>query len=75
MLIFVHWEPFAALHTGHYRAMYTTPEKSVFRKMALALPIVTDKVTTHSYDALYSKYLESPHVRFARLKFLEIGLG
>lgn len=33
----------------------------------------TDKVTTHSYDMLYQKYLQP--IRHRPLKLLEIGLG
>ena len=47
------------------------PASSSFAAMALALG--TDKVTTHDYHHLYSKYLEP--VRHDQLRVLEIGLG
>jgi hypothetical protein len=43
--------------------------------MATGMKVVTDKVTTHQYDAMYSKYFEVQHRRFQKLKLLEIGLG
>jgi spermidine synthase len=47
----------------------------MFRKMAMGMQVVTDKVTTHQYDAMYSKYFEVQHRRHQKLKLLEIGLG
>jgi spermidine synthase len=48
---------------------------SLFRLMATSMEVVTDKVTTHQYDGMYSKYFEMQHHRNQKLKVLEIGLG
>lgn len=41
--------------------------------IAVASAVGTDKVTTHDYHHLYSKYLDS--IRNDQLRLLEIGLG
>ena len=48
-----------------------TAEKFSFRQ--LSLKFNTDKVTTHQYDRMYDKYLNS--YRNSSVKLLEIGLG
>jgi hypothetical protein len=54
-------------------AFYVAPQHSMFLK--LARKHGTDKVTTHFYEHLYSKYIETTGKRFLPLKFMEIGLG
>lgn len=52
---------------------YQPPESNSFKKVAIAERPITDKVTSHSYEFIYKKYLGM--WRTQQLKFLEIGLG
>ena len=52
---------------------YQPPESNSFKKTATAERPITDKVTSHSYEFMYEKYLATR--RHHRLKLLEIGLG
>ena len=52
---------------------YQPPKSNSFRKVAIAERPITDKVTSHSYEFIYEKYLGLR--RTQQLKFLEIGLG
>jgi hypothetical protein len=52
---------------------YRSPESNSFYKTATAEQPITDKVTTHSYEFMYEKYLATR--RHHKLKLLEIGLG
>ena len=52
---------------------YQTPKTNPFKILAIAEQPVTDKVTAHTYEFMYDKYLGMR--RMQRLKLLEIGLG
>eukprot|EP00878_Enallax_costatus_P005274 GHUV01005541.1.p1 GENE.GHUV01005541.1~~GHUV01005541.1.p1 ORF type:complete len:329 (+),score=43.88 GHUV01005541.1:427-1413(+) len=60
----------------HSTAFYVPPAASHFRVTAESMKPVTDKVTAHAYDAMYSQYFElMGNKRMEPLKILEIGLG
>lgn len=44
--------------------------------MALSMQPVTDKISTHSFEGMYSSYFEAVGARrLEQLKILEMGLG
>lgn len=50
-----------------------------FYNLVKSLPVVSDKVTTHSYQEMYGNfllpYIKESHSQNKTIKFLEIGLG
>lgn len=49
--------------------------KAIFKDTAKGLEPVTDKVTTHTYDIMYGKFLLPYYYQNPTMKMLEIGLG
>ena len=70
-----------SLHSGaRAQPSYAAPMiKQVVTAARARPPIVTDKVTTHSYQTMYGMFLVplyySTRSQFRRMKMLEIGLG
>jgi hypothetical protein len=49
--------------------------EEIYRKMAESFTPITDKVTTHTYQIMYGKFLLPYYHQFPTMKMLEIGLG
>ena len=69
-----------SLHSGaRAQPSYAAPMIKQVVTAARSRPIVTDKVTTHSYQTMYGMFLVplyySTRSQFRRMKMLEIGLG
>lgn len=55
---------------------YTTLDASELGAKALSMQPVTDKISVHTYEGMYSSYFEANSARrYQKLKILEIGLG
>lgn len=55
---------------------YTTLDASELGAQALSIQPVTDKISVHTYESMYSFYFEARGARrYRKLKILEIGLG
>jgi hypothetical protein len=69
----------ASANKGHETATssveYLWNGEEIYRKMAESLTPITDKVTTHTYQIMYGKFLLPYYHQFPTMKMLEIGLG
>ena len=54
---------------------YLSKGEEIFYEAATSLSPVTDKVTTHSYQFMYGKFLLPYYYQNPSMKMLEIGLG
>lgn len=61
--------------TGNDTTEYLWKGTDVFLETAKALKPVTDKVTTHTYQTMYGRFLLPYYHLNPSMKFLEIGLG